>query len=569
MTGSTSPKRDLSLEEIRTRLIELSLDLGALAINIDKPFRWVSGYRMPVYNDNRRLYSHPEARNLIREGFLALIEGNRITWNGIAGTASAGIAPATTLADTLGAPLYYVRGEQKGHGMGRRIEGMPRDGLTGQEILLIEDLLSTGGSSVSAAQALIEAGATVTGCVAIFSYQFPGVDERFSALPGRPAARALVTITDLIDHALRRGAISEDEMALLGEWRKAPFAWGEKRGFPVDSPRDDQGTSPTEPGHIAGTGTPQIASTASRSAVGAAEKTAERIAAHLENTARGADTILCVGIDPRLEQIPPSVAPQGTPGERVRAFCDALLDTITDTGTVPGAFKPNIAYFHRLDRPREGDYGGSRALASILDRINREFPATPVILDAKRGDIAESSRGYAEEAFDAWNVDALTVSPLMGDDSVGPFLELATTRDRWVYILNRTSNPGSRRFQNGSCDGAPLAHRIARGIGEWQERYGTAGAVIGATSPEDLAAIVTIHRTSPIPILVPGVGAQGGDATTVIQTLRDVGYPLSLVRVNVSRGITAPWGSAGSAPSDWQRVVAASYTAHREALRWR
>ncbi|MFW5796737.1 MAG: hypothetical protein ACOCV0_06020 [Alkalispirochaeta sp.] len=81
MTGSTSPKRDLSLEEIRTRLIELSLDLGALAINIDKPFRWVSGYRMPVYNDNRRLYSHSEARNLIREGFLALIEGNRIHSN--------------------------------------------------------------------------------------------------------------------------------------------------------------------------------------------------------------------------------------------------------------------------------------------------------------------------------------------------------------------------------------------------------------------------------------------------------------------------------------------------------
>jgi len=568
MTGSTSTKRDLSLKEIRTRLIELSLDLGALAINIDEPFRWVSGYRMPVYNDNRRLYSHPEARELIRDGFLALIEEHRIVWNGIAGTASAGIAPATTLADTLGAPLYYVRGEQKGHGMGRRIEGVPREGLTGQKILLVEDLLSTGGSSASAAQALIDAGAAVTGCIAIFSYRFPGVDERFGALPGRPGANALVTIADLIDHALRRGAISEDETALLEAWRKSPFDWGAKRGFPVDSPRSAPGTSPGAPADITGTAAPRAPSTAPRSAAGAAE-TAERIATRLENTARAADTILCVGIDPRLEQIPPSVAPQGTPGERVRAFCDALVDAITDTGTMPGAFKPNIAYFHRLDRPREGDYGGSRALAAILDRINRDFPGTPVILDAKRGDIAESSRGYAEEAFDAWNVDALTVSPLMGDDSVGPFLELAATRDRWVYILNRTSNPGSRRFQNGSCDGAPLAHRIARGIGEWQERYGTAGAVIGATSPEDLAAIVTIHRAAPIPILVPGVGAQGGDAATVIQTLRDAGYPLSLVRVNVSRGITAPWGSAGSAPADWQRVVAASYTAHREALRWR
>lgn len=288
----------------------------------------------------------------------------------------------------------------------------------------------------------------------------------------------------------------------------------------------------------------------------------------LTRSARAAESLVCVGIDPRPELIPPEFLGSRVPGTEVHDFLDAVLDVVGETGQRPAAFKPNIAFFHQIDLPREGDYSGSAALAALLERLEDEYPDVPVILDAKRGDIAGSSSAYAREAFVSWGVDAVTVSPFMGDDSVGPFLEEAAARDGWVYLLNRTSNPGAHRFQQTPAPTRPLYEEVALAIGEWQEQYGSAGAVIGATALDELRTLLHLHAPHPVPVLIPGVGSQGGSATEVLSLLRDSGYPVPLVRVNVSRDVIFPWAREQTIPTDWRSRIRESYqTMHRE-LRW-
>jgi len=157
-------------------IIAAAREVGALEVRIDPPFRWASGAMMPVYNDNRRLMANPSGRAAVRSGLAGLVARYGLTADAVAGTASAGIAPATLLAEELQLPLYYVRGSTKEHGRQRLIEGAP-ERIDGQRILLVEDLISTGGSSAAAAEALIAAGAEVTACLAMrrsASRRFPG-----------------------------------------------------------------------------------------------------------------------------------------------------------------------------------------------------------------------------------------------------------------------------------------------------------------------------------------------------------------------------------------------------------
>ena len=150
-------------------LASRALELNAIKLQPNDPFTWTSGYRMPIYNDNRLFLGDAADRKTIASGFAEVIRESGISFDVIAGTATAGIPHATTLADTLQAPLVYVRAQAKGHGLQNRIEGPL---ASGQSVLLIEDLVSTGKSSISAVQALRDAGATVTHCLAIFSYGF-------------------------------------------------------------------------------------------------------------------------------------------------------------------------------------------------------------------------------------------------------------------------------------------------------------------------------------------------------------------------------------------------------------
>ncbi|MCG8477722.1 MAG: hypothetical protein MI724_01400, partial [Spirochaetales bacterium] len=180
MSRSVGSSRD----GVKTELAGFALEIGAFRIVPRDPVTWASGYRMPVYNDNRLLLRYRRGRELVRDGLLALLESEDVTdsWDGVAGTASAGIAPALLIAEATGLDFFYVRGAAKGHGLGRRIEGLSPGELAsalpfrpaGDEaparILLVEDLLSTGGSAAAAAEALMEVGAEVPLCLAIFSY---------------------------------------------------------------------------------------------------------------------------------------------------------------------------------------------------------------------------------------------------------------------------------------------------------------------------------------------------------------------------------------------------------------
>ncbi len=294
----------------------------------------------------------------------------------------------------------------------------------------------------------------------------------------------------------------------------------------------------------------------------------------LEYSAREAGSLLCLGIDPVVEWLPVELRRYGGPADvdAVLTLVEVALDAFDEARIRPAAFKPNIGYFTANDRPLDDGaarFAGSEALAATLRLLRRRMPDVPVILDAKRGDIARSSANYAEEAFRAWRADAVTVSPWMGDDSVEPFLRAAETASRGVYLLARTSNPGSARFQNLLIDGSPLYRIVADAVTEWANHHPSAGVVLGATAPEELEASLRALRARPIPVLIPGVGRQGGSAPEVLRIIRDTGYPPHMVRINASSGALFPWAARKAAvPTDWRNAVAAAVTSLHTALRW-
>jgi orotidine-5'-phosphate decarboxylase len=246
-----------------------------------------------------------------------------------------------------------------------------------------------------------------------------------------------------------------------------------------------------------------------------------------------------MGLDPKLEVLPK--------GMGIVEFFDTLFKKMLKEDLIPSAFKPNIGYYQSLDKPRDNDFSGSMALSKVLDMLDEYFPSIPVILDSKRGDIARSSLNYAIEAFDCWKTEAVTISPYMGSDSVSPFL----VEDKGVYVLNRTSNPGGRDLQNLMCENdLPLYLNVSHKIVEWSVAHPGIGAVVGATSMKELEDISSYYSDKKIPLLIPGVGSQGGSATDVINSLNKTGYPLYLARINSSSGLTHPW-KKGEAPSNW------------------
>jgi orotidine-5'-phosphate decarboxylase len=230
------------------------------------------------------------------------------------------------------------------------------------------------------------------------------------------------------------------------------------------------------------------------------------------------------------------------------------------SGLIPSAFKPNIGYYQSLDRPRDEDFSGSLALADVMDMVENFFPGIPVILDSKRGDIARSSLNYAMEAFDCWQSDAVTVAPYMGSDSITPFAS-HVPGEKGIYILNRTSNPGGKDFQNlmvsANGSSSPLYMEVACKIASLREEFEGLGAVVGATNMAELTKIATYYADKKIPLLIPGVGSQGGSASEVMAVLRDVGYPVELARINSSSALTHPW-KKGSAPENWLELCEAN-----------
>ncbi len=217
--AAVTPRID-PLTTLREQVAADLLEIGALVLRPAEPFTWASGLRAPVYCDNRLTLAYPAVRSRITAGFQELIGRGAARPGAVAGVATAGIPQAALVADRLGLPLAYVRAGAKGHGRENRIEGRVSEG---QRVVLIEDLVSTGGSSVAAAEALRAAGAEVTAVLAIFSYGFDAATERFDA-----AALDHATLTDfatLLRVAERAGVLGTKALGALRAWRADPQAW--------------------------------------------------------------------------------------------------------------------------------------------------------------------------------------------------------------------------------------------------------------------------------------------------------------------------------------------------------
>lgn len=222
-----------TVEDIGRQLAEQGLSIGAIKLDPEDPFQWASGYRMPVYNDNRMFLFFPETREMIARGLARIIEEENITIDVVAGTATAGIPHGTSLADLLDLPYIYIRDKPKGHGLRNRIEGIDAGSdLEGRAVIVVEDLISTGGSSAKAVEAVREANGICGWCIAIFSYGFNRASEQFAALDPPCEVRSLLTFDVLLEVARASARLTVDQIALLDEWKRDPFAWGEQHGFP-------------------------------------------------------------------------------------------------------------------------------------------------------------------------------------------------------------------------------------------------------------------------------------------------------------------------------------------------
>jgi len=215
------------MKDYAKELAEIALEIKAIKLSPEDPFTWASGYRMPIYNDNRLLLGNYKHRALIAEGFAQLIKTENIALDVVAGTATAGISPGTTLADSLKAPFIYIRSKAKGHGLQNQIEGVLN---SGEQVLLIEDLISTGGSSISALEAVREAGGVIETCFSIFSYGLDEAKKRFDGVECQ--VFSLLTFDRLLEIAIEKEYITQEQQEVLAEWQKDPFGWGEKHGFP-------------------------------------------------------------------------------------------------------------------------------------------------------------------------------------------------------------------------------------------------------------------------------------------------------------------------------------------------
>ena len=216
----------MTQNNVAETLARISLEIGAIKFSPDQPFTWASGYKMPIYNDNRLLLGNAGHRALITQGFQDLLKNCATKVEVIAGTATAGIPHATTLADRLQLPLIYVRSAAKTHGMGNRIEGPLR---RNQQVLVIEDLVSTGGSAANAVTAIREAGGIVNHCFSIFSYGLTEAADKFKSISC--GIHSILDFSELLKVALSTQNLSTNEIETLRSWQKAPFKWAENNGF--------------------------------------------------------------------------------------------------------------------------------------------------------------------------------------------------------------------------------------------------------------------------------------------------------------------------------------------------
>jgi orotidine-5'-phosphate decarboxylase len=259
----------------------------------------------------------------------------------------------------------------------------------------------------------------------------------------------------------------------------------------------------------------------------------------LEHAWEAQQTLLCVGLDP-IPSAWPAEFPQTPTG--AFAFCRGVVDAVAD---LVCAFKPQAAHF--------GALGAENELAALIRYIHDAHPDVPVILDAKRGDIGSTAERYAVEVFERYDADAVTVNPYLGPESLAAYL---AHRERGVFVLCRTSNPGSDWLQGYGTPDEPVYLRVARAAAEWNVA-GNVMLVTGATYPAELARIRSVVTN--MPLLVPGIGTQGGEIDAVLESGLDANRR-GLV-FNVSRAVLNANG-----PDGFAKAVRATTLSFRDAI---
>ena len=209
------------MSESEKKVAESLLKIKAIKLQPSEPFTWASGWKSPIYCDNRKTLSFPEIRTLVRDEFVKTVKAKYPQAEVIAGVATGAIAQGALVAQELGLPFIYVRSSPKDHGLGNLIEG---DLKAGQKVVVIEDLISTGGSSLKAAEAVRAAGAEVLGMVAIFTYGFPVSENAFKE--HKVELTTLSNYNAMIETAVAIGYVKEEQVETLKEWRKSPDTWG-------------------------------------------------------------------------------------------------------------------------------------------------------------------------------------------------------------------------------------------------------------------------------------------------------------------------------------------------------
>ena len=208
------------MDEIKKLFAKKLMDIKAIKLQPDEPFTWASGWKSPIYTDNRKTLGYADVRSFVKLELCHLIQKQFPEAEAVAGVATGAIAQGALVADELGLPYAYVRPKPKDHGMGNQVEGELKQGA---KVIVVEDLISTGGSSLKAVAALREYGVEVIGMVASFTYGFPVAEEAF-----REAGVRLVTLSDyqaVLAQAAETGYIKQEEIEVLNEWRQSPSTW--------------------------------------------------------------------------------------------------------------------------------------------------------------------------------------------------------------------------------------------------------------------------------------------------------------------------------------------------------
>jgi len=461
--------------DLQKGIAQTLLKIKAVGFSVDKPITFTAGYKSPIYVDNRKFPFFPEEWQKVIEGFVKIIKEKNIQFDVIAGIEAGGIPHSASLGYLMRKPSVFVRKKAKEHGIGKRVAG---GDVKGKKVLLIEDLVTTGGSAIRGIEALREEGAEVTDCLIIFDYGFKEGQKAFSDI--RVWLHSLVSASDALNEAVAQGIVGESEEKAVNNFLNDPHSWMDMGPY----------TQIPKPSII--------------------DKYNQRV--------DKVNSLVCVGLDSDFEKLPERFKNMKYPQFE---FNKAIIE---ETHEYAAAYKLNMSMYE--DRGVKG----LSELDMTMKFIRDNHPNIFTIGDAKRGDIGPYNKGYVSNILGSLNFDAMTLHPYLGRESLEPFLK---RRDKGCIIICRTSNPGAGEIQDLESNGKPIWQIVAEKVkNEWNKNNNCL-LVVAATYPEEAAAIRGV--VGDMTFLMPGIGAQSGDVEAAVKAgINSQGKGLI---INSSRGI--------------------------------